>query len=583
MLLSRETVRFVLYFFRGYPGRTALMIALLVISSVAEGVGLVTLLPLLEFATGQGLDNSSDLTRWVIEGIRGMGVEPSLALLLGLIVVAMSLKAFFLWLAMKQVGYTIAQVATDLRLRLIRALLRARWSYFVRQPAGHFSNALSSEAERASLAYKEACASLAGIVQVAIYLAVVVLVSWQVAVIAAVVGPLMLFALRGFVRMGRNAGNRQTHLMRDLVGRVTELLPGIKAVKAMARERHFLPFLEEEADAFNDARRRSVLAGQSLRAFREPMIVLVLAVGLYGAVELGSAAPSAVLVAAVLFYRVMTTIGNLQVQYQAVTIHESAFWSLLEKVKEAEAQQEPGGHGRPPPPDLEEGLRLRNVSFGYDREAVLEEVDLFLPARSLTLFVGPSGAGKTTLADLLVGLLHPDHGTVEIDGVPLQETDVDAWRAKVGYVPQEMLLFHDTIRENVTLGSRGFGRNDVESALKAAGAWEFVSRLPDGMDQVVGERGATLSGGQRQRIAIARALLGRPRLLILDEATTALDPGTEARICETLLELRGRTTIVAISHQEALRAAADRIYVVSGGRVRRLETEDPADAALSAP
>jgi len=142
-------------------------------------------------------------------------------------------------------------------------------------------------------------------------------------------------------------------------------------------------------------------------------------------------------------------------------------------------------------------------------------------------------------------------------------------------VPQENWLLHDTVARNVTLGDAALGAADVEYALRAAGAWDFVAALPDGAATVVGERGARFSGGQRQRIMIARALAHRPRLLILDEATASLDPATEAALCETLAALRGEITILAISHQRALVDTADRVYRVEKGRAE-LEIDRPA-------
>lgn len=562
-----QTVRFFYYFSRAYPARSLLMVFLLIVSGVAEGIGLLTLLPLIEYAVGQSGAAQSDITRTVVETFQSIGVPPGLGPMLAVIVGAMTLKAFFRWLATKQVGYTVAQMATDLRLRLIRALLNAEWSFFARKPTGFFANAISSEAQRASSAYRMACKAVAGLIQVVIYLGVVVLVSWEVALIAVVVAPLLVWTLKAFVRMSRDAGDEQTRIMKQLIARITSLLPGIKPVKAMARERHLLPFLEEETKGFNAARQQSVLATESLKSFQEPVIVLALAAGLYGAVTLGTAPGSAVLVAAVLFYRVMTTASNLQTQYQSVTINESAFWSMMETVEEAEAASEEIREDGRPAPQLREGIRVEEVSFAYGDETVLISADMEVPAGELVTLVGASGAGKTTLVDLITGLLRPDEGRIVVDGVPLSEINLAEWRRQVGYVPQDMLLFNETVFRNVTLGDDAFDRSDVEWALKAAGAWGFVQDLPEGMDSMVGERGAQLSGGQRQRIGIARALVSRPRLIILDEATTALDPETEQEVCEAITGLKGEATILAISHQPAIQEVADRIYVVSGGTI----------------
>jgi ATP-binding cassette subfamily C protein len=195
--------------------------------------------------------------------------------------------------------------------------------------------------------------------------------------------------------------------------------------------------------------------------------------------------------------------------------------------------------------------------------------------------MGPSGAGKTTIADLIIGLLRPQLGQILIDNVPLEQIDLRQWRRMIGYVPQEAFLLHDTVLWNVTLGDPEVNEAAAEAALRAAGAWEFVAELPQQIHSSVAERGMALSGGQRQRIAIARALAHGPRLLILDEVTSSLDPQSEAAICRTLRELRGRLTILAISHQAALVEAADRIYRIQNGAAILLRDGRDLDLSFS--
>jgi ATP-binding cassette subfamily C protein len=180
-----------------------------------------------------------------------------------------------------------------------------------------------------------------------------------------------------------------------------------------------------------------------------------------------------------------------------------------------------------------------------------------------------------------MGLVRPDTGEVYIDGVPLGELDLREWRQLIGYVPQEVLMLHDSVAKNVSLSDPNVTPEDVERALRDAGAWEFVSELPDGVECSVGERGMRLSGGERQRIAIARALVHGAKFLILDEATTALDPKSEAFVLEAIEALRGHTTVLAISHQPALQGVADRIYRISDGKCTEIEAADCSDRATS--
>jgi len=252
--------------------------------------------------------------------------------------------------------------------------------------------------------------------------------------------------------------------------------------------------------------------------------------------------------------------AKLQRKLQEMAICESAFWSLQKKIDEAALQKEPDlGHQQVL---LHRSIRFDRISFSYAGKWVLKDVSLEIPAGSFAAVIGPSGAGKTTLVDLVSGLLRPQQGDVLIDDVPMGQLDVKFWRRQIGYVPQDTVLLHDSILTNVTLGDPALGEPEAEKALRAAEAWDFVAAMPEGLHTVVGERGSKLSGGQRQRIAIARALAHQPALLILDEATSALDPESENAICATLKSLRGRVTILAISHQPALVEVADRIYTI---------------------
>jgi ATP-binding cassette subfamily C protein len=568
-VINSSTKDMVVYFFRAYPRRSALLVFLLMLSGLAEGVGFFSLLPMLEVAASQhetpGGD-PSDLTRILSDVLGQVGLEPTLGVMLAIVCTAMILKAGFLWLAMREVGYTVAHIATDLRLRLIRSLMHASWSHFVSQPAGEYSAAISQEAHRASAAFRNSCSALGGVIRILAYLVVAVLVSWEVALAALLVAGGVVWVLRGFVVMAREAGQEQTTVMRSLISRLTQALPGIKPVKAMARERFLLPMLERETHGFNQAQQKQVLASESMRAFQEPILIIVLAAGLWGTLTFGDTRFSSVLVLALLFYRLVGTVNKLQGQYQTMSQGESAFESIRDHIERAESNREVT-RGQLPAPALDDEIRFDHVSFSYPGTQVLDDVSFSVPVGSFTAFIGPSGSGKTTILDLMVGLQVPDDGTVAVDGVSLSEISMADWRAGIGYVPQDMVLFHSSIFENVTLSNDDFTRDDVRRALEDAGAWDFVSRHPEGMDRLVGEAGAKLSGGQRQRIAIARALVGSPRLLILDEATTALDPETEAEICETLENLGRRVTIVAVSHQPALRDVADQVYEVDRGTV----------------
>jgi ATP-binding cassette subfamily C protein len=267
--------------------------------------------------------------------------------------------------------------------------------------------------------------------------------------------------------------------------------------------------------------------------------------------------------------RAFNFFGKVQKQYQKLAQAESAYWALLDRIEAAgNAEEHPGGSAEP---HFEHGIVFDDVSFDYDGHPVFDGLSLRIETGSLTTLVGSSGTGKTTIVDLTIGLLQPASGNILLDGTPLQQVDIKRWRNMIGYVPQDTILLHDSILHNVTLGDPALDVEDAERALRAANAWEFISRLPDGMETIVGERGGKLSGGQRQRIVIARALVNRPALLVLDEATSALDRESEDAVCQTMESLKGQLTILAISHNRALVEAADHVYRMTGGAAECLD------------
>jgi ATP-binding cassette subfamily C protein len=475
----------------------------------------------------------------------------------------LALKSFLLMFANSRVGYMVARVTTDLRLNLLRTVLDTRWEYFVRQRVGKLANVFGSEATRASYAFLGGVKMGAFCVQAVVSCIIALLVSWKATLVVLLGGTLILLALRRLVQRARNAGRRQTEATNVLVSRLTDSFLSIKPLKSMAREYLADTVLVRETNRLNRAVEKQIFAKEALRGFQEPLLTGFLLLGLYVPLVRWHMPLTDLIVLVILLARVLNDLGKIQRQHQEIGTYEAAYVSLQETLDEAKAERETTLGSKTP--SLIRAVRLERVSFAYGDHRVLRDTSFNFPAGSFTAIVGPSGAGKTTVVDLVIGLLRPQEGEVGIDDVPLGEIDMKSWRRMIGYVPQETLLLHDTIFINVTLGDRGLSEEDVKQALWSAGAWGFVEEMPQGMHTTVGERGSKLSGGQRQRIAIARALVHRPKLLILDEATTALDPATEAAICATLRELRGKLTILAISHQPAILEVADRAYRLQDG------------------
>ncbi|MCC7410365.1 MAG: ABC transporter ATP-binding protein [Gammaproteobacteria bacterium] len=560
-------MRMLLAFARCYPAHSVATLVALLVAGLMEGVGLSTLLPILSVAIGgepgTATGATAKLTQLVPDALASLGVTPTVGALLAVMVAGIVLKSFLLLLAQRHVGYTIAHIATDLRLALIRAVLCARWEYYLHQRIGSFANAAGTEAIRASYAYYYGARAIAYLVQACVYVGVAFAVSWQASAISLIAAGVLLPMFSRLVRSTRRAGLRQTRVLKSLLARLTDALLSVKPLKSMAREDLVGPLLEAETHELNLALRREVMSKEAMRAVQEPTITALIAVGLYVALVRFEVSPAVVLALVFLLARGLYQLAIVQRMYQHMVNDESAYWSLQETIQGACAAREVANGTRAP--TLEEGIRFDAVSFSYADKPVLDQATLAIGAGDFVALVGPSGEGKTTVVDLVTGLLRPQQGRVLIDGIALDEIDLQRWRRMIGYVPQETGLLHDTVLNNVTLGDPQLDEAAAEVALRAAGAWEFVAAMPAGLQATVGERGTRLSGGQRQRIVIARALVHRPRLLILDEATSALDHNNEVAVYRALRALDPAPTILAISHRAAAEGVADHVYRLRGG------------------
>lgn len=570
-------MKLLLIFSRSDPWRSVLVLAALVLAAAVEGFGFSTLLPLLSFASNQPATEHSALGQIMGPLLSYAGLHPSTPVLLLVILTALLIKSALLLVANRQVGYTVAQVATDLRLRLLRALLSTRWAYFTSQPVGALANAFAAEAARASQAYLAGVTMVSQLIIVAAYAVVAAMTSLPATAVAISLGIITVLILSHLVRITRAAGTQQTALQKDVITRLIDVFRGVKFVKVMGREPIVAPMLISETEQLNAALRRQVITKEAVAALQDMALMSYVAVSVYVCIVVLGLDISQVFMLALVFIRMLTSLNKAQRQYQDMAEKESAYWSLLSTVEAAEAERETITGSKTP--HLSHGIAWRNVIFAHDTHKVLDGVSLNIPAGKLTVLVGPSGSGKTTIIDLLARLANPQSGEISVDGVPLSELDAAAWRRMIGYVPQETVLFNESIALNVSLGDPAIRRADIEEALQRCGAWPFIECLPQGIDSSVGELGAKFSGGERQRITIARALVRRPQLLILDESTSMLDTASEKAIWQMVAGLRGPVTILAVSHQSAPLALADRAYRLEHGHAVVLRPGEAPRAA----
>lgn len=568
----KDFIKILSYFLKNYRKETLLTIFLIIFSGIAEAFGVAAFLPFFQVI----LDGEASIDYLPDGGfknfIEASGIEINFINISIFIAVAMLLKAAILWFAIRKVGKTVAKIAANLRSELLSGLMNARWSYFVDHTLGHSLNAIVTETFSASMAFVSTARFISSLTQFGVYALGALLISWQMFLGAGLIGALLVFALWGLVRIARTAGLKQLEFSKNMLSHMADMLQGMKPIRAMALEKKFTQLLLKHSSGLEKAQKDQLISAQSMRIFHEPLMIITAITAMYIAVTYGDLQTSALAVMGVIFIRLLTSMNTAQGEYQRLMTQEATLWSVTGLIEETQKSHEAQSSGEKPPAKIN-ALSFENVFFAHGEKKVLNGVTLELVPRTMTALVGPSGSGKTTMLDLLSGFYHADQGQVLVNGQNLKDLDVKAWRQMIGFVPQEVFLFNDTVRENILMGREGYEDDKIWKALEAAGARDFVEKMEGGLDAAVGESGRRLSGGQRQRIAIARAIVHEPELLLLDEATSALDAQTESILLDTLHDLSKTMTVVFISHNKTVQNFADHVYAVDEGQVSKLQEQ----------
>ena len=552
-------------FFHAEGTRPWLVLACLLLASLSEALGVGTLLPAANAILGNAANNSNSPSGVITRAIEYFGVTPTLENLLIIIVLLLVIKAIIVFGALTYAGISSAHVAINMRRKLISAVFEARWSFYADQSSGRFANAISNDTARAGDAYQFSATVVAGVVQLSAYALVAIYVDWRIAILGVIAGFIMVQAMKALIGLSQRAGYKQTDRTSILTINMVDMLNNIKALKSMNRYGAMLQGLSDLLKSIKRSLINIQLSKQGVSQGSDALTAIMTGIVAYAAHAYFNTSLPELIVIGIVFFQIVSNLNKLQKQVQAAGLIESAYVRTLELIGHAEAQRET--HAGTLTPDIGAGCRFTDVSFAHAAIPVIIKATFDVPAKKITILQGPSGSGKTTLIDLLIGLNTAQSGEILIGKTLIEKINIKAWRQSIGYVPQDLILFHDTIRENICLSNSEISTEAIIVALEQAGAKDFIDNLPEGIETNVGEMGGRLSGGQRQRIALARALVTNPKILILDEVTSALDPETEAEIVNNIAALRGHYTIVAITHRPAWTKIADRLYTISKGHV----------------
>jgi len=455
-----------------------------------------------------------------------------------------------------------------LRQRLYEAIGGANWLFICKSRSSDFVHALTREVDRMGMATSYGLMLIAGVAVASLYVAISFMLFPSVATLVLAFCSVLIVLLRRYIRGVREKGQQYSGVGALLYGAAIEHLQGLKTTRMYgAQQRNLRIFARLNEDA---ATTSQMITCHHLAAefWFEVGSALMLGISLLIAIRLLAVSPSEILIMLVIFARVLPRAKSVQSYYQGFAATLPSFATIVNLEERCRLAAEPRANWRRTF-RLHSAVRLEKVSFTYPgaQSAVLRDIDLIVLAGKTTAIVGPSGAGKSTIADLLMGLFLPTSGCVSIDGIPLDAESAPVWRDKIGYVAQDTFFFHDTVRSNLLWAQPDARESDLLDALELAAADEFVKRLPKGLDTVVSDRGALLSQGERQRLALARAILRRPSMLVLDEATNSLDSENETRILNAIEQLPSQMTVILIAHRLSTLRWADSIYVIDAGRV----------------
>lgn len=545
--------------------RVALTVGLLLVAGATEGLGLMLLLPILQIGAG-GMLPQNAVGLFVADQLAHVGLPMTLPVLLGMLIALVACRSAMEWARDIMAADVQLRFVADMRSRTMAAVAGASWHFLGRQSNAFLHAMLCRDVEALRMSVIFSLNLSVQLVLLATNVGVALYLSPSLTVAAAVLGVLLALAARKLVRRAQANGRRFEQHQRMLHSEVADFVSSLKLVKSMSAEKKHLAAFHASSEELYQATRQHKASGATLRA----MMQLSAAVAVSALVlvsQHGAALPfTAMLVLAMVFVRMVPVLKEIYLGLQAIANALPAYTEITQVARECAQHAEPARPAAVAPLPLRRQLRLEDVSYHHlPGTAALDRVNATIAAGSMVALVGPSGAGKTTLADLVLGLLSPHSGRMTVDDVEIGGATLHAWRQSVAYVPQEPFFLNASVRDNLAWTAADATEAAMLAALEQAQALDFILRREGGLDAMIGDHGRQLSGGERQRLALARALLRQPSVLVLDEPTSALDPANARLVHSAIARLRGSMTVIIIVHDLDQVRDADQVLVLERG------------------
>ncbi|MEH2143623.1 ATP-binding cassette domain-containing protein [Nostoc sp.] len=575
-----STRKLVLRFAKPYPGLILLTILLGFSGALFNGISTALIVPVVLKIVGQEVDLSSapPILKRLMSPFDNTPEPYRIGVMAGAIIFTILLKNLATYASALASSSLTRKLTSDMRETGLRLLLEIDIDYYAKTKVGDLINCLGGEIGRAASAIGSTVKIVILGITILVFVSLLLSISWQLTIAATFLLSLVTLINQYAISRSKNFGKQLSQMSRAYSIAVLETLNGIRLVKATGNEEKEYQRIKKLIRDRETADFKSQVNSEAITPVGEVMgitalLLIVLLSKTFFANQVSSLS-TVLLTYLLVLLRVLplisqlntirsnfaSTAASVDVTNEFLSVHDKPFM----------------GKGKLPYTKLKEGVSFNSLCFAYPghEKLVLKDVNLYLPRGTTLALVGSSGAGKSTMADLLPRFYDPIAGSITIDGIDLREFDVISLRKRMGIVSQDTFLFNDSVRNNIAYGRPEATEDEIITAAKRANAYEFISKLPQEFDSLIGDRGVMLSGGQRQRLAIARALLQNPQILILDEATSALDTVSERLVQAALDELsRDRTTLV-IAHRLSTVQKADQIAVLDQGQVVEIGTHE---------
>jgi subfamily B ATP-binding cassette protein MsbA len=560
-----KAVRPLLPLLRLYPVTVAAIVLLGTLSSLSEGIGISLFVPLFQDLSADAHSESAFLGDFANRLIEWVPIESRLPSIALLIFAAIAIKNALAYGVETLATLVNSRIGHQLRSGIFRQLMSVRYDFLTAQKSGKLLNTLASESWRAGKAIAVLLRATANICTIVVFTALLFLISWRLALlVVASVLAISLF-IRLVTRSMEGLGLGAVRANQSLADRMLNAFDAMRVIRVFGNEARE----QERFDSASDSVRSSFAKLDLLSATVNPLSELLYAALLLGILASGlvrqQELPSMLAFALVLF--------RMQPHVRELDWARTMLAGFVPSITDVTSFLDHEGKPYPDWADrvlarIETGIELRDVSFRYGpgEQSALQNLTVHIPHGRTTLIVGPSGAGKSTLVNLICGLYEVEEGEILVDGVPLRELDLSSWRRFIALAGQNAHLQADTIRANIAFGSLDASDEEIERAARVARAHDFIQRLPEGYDTRIGGLGVQqLSGGQSQRIALARALVRKPEILILDEAMSELDGPTELAIWDSLRDFVRPATIIAVTQRLSAMQYAHQVLVMEKG------------------